>query len=251
MTPAEILQDFRRRYEQSYVFVEFPEDNPSMCGKEGLFFVERITGNTSDTGVLHLTSDEYGKIKLNLATDHTIKFMYPPIGVFQNGKQAYYMRRLPNRQYKRGLCSENCRISPVTSRIYEAGRGDGMPFETVAAAFVAHSFSFAAAMDKLNYGECRSVAMHDNFSLVAAMTAANERLLMFWDCPVAKVTPNPKQQGLKPSCCAFCDACCSASTPNPKQQGLKHGGDMTLSAFHRYSRLVLSMPRLLAIELAE
>lgn len=179
----------KRRYEHTYVFVEFPEDHKSLSGKEALFYVDSINTDDSAVGTMCLSSIEYGKISLNLATEYTLKFKYPPVGVFQNGKEAYYFRRLPQRQYARGICSANSTISPVTSGLY-ATRAT-MNHESVQAAFngVTHDLKFA--LQALEKGFV-SVALDDCFSLCVSMTAAPEHILFFWDIPVARVNKEGK-----------------------------------------------------------
>lgn len=178
MNQTQILNDFRRRYEGTYVFVEFP-DNP----KEELFHVDRIEESASTVGILCLSSNDYGKIRLNFATDHTLKFKYPPVGVFQHQKQAFYFRRVPAKQYARGICSGNSDVQAVTSQIVRFS--DPMTFAMIDDAFKAQKYGITGAMYLLTKKGYKSVALEDNFAVSAPLTNSENFVLFYFDVPVA------------------------------------------------------------------
>lgn len=180
MNQQQIIADFRRRYEGTYVFVEFPNS-----AKEELFRVDSIEDSDATVGILCLSSDDYGKIRLNFATDHRILFKYPPIGVFQNGNQAYLFRRLPARQYARGICAGNSEIVPVTGLIKR--HPNGLNFQTVKNAFIGKTYTFREAVAMLESKKFMSVALADGFSLSLSPTAQEGYLMFYFDIPVAWV----------------------------------------------------------------
>lgn len=189
MNIDEILNDFKRRYEHSYIWVAPPESD-----EESLFFVNRISKDKSSIANLELTSPEFGKIILNMGTSHTLKFKYPPVGVFQSGVDALMFRRLPVKQYKVGLYTGNSSISPV----YQHLRGlrapvvDNLDFDQVLSAFRKETHTFSDALKMLSSGRFRSVALARNFSLMLSMTGNGGYLLLYWETPVAAVDTTGK-----------------------------------------------------------
>lgn len=182
MNQAEILNDFRRRYEGTYVFVKEPDG-----GESNLFHLDRVEENDEKTGVFHLRSEEIGKIKLNFGSAHTIKFVPAPVGVFQYKTDAHVCQRNPIRQYRRGICSDNTFILPVFYSLYE-GLNLGWSFEMVQAAFDAKVFTFKDGLELLNTGKMRSVALHDNFALCLSLNENSpDYILLHWNVPIARV----------------------------------------------------------------
>lgn len=186
MTNDEIIGEFRRKYQHSYIFVEFPEE--SSC-KEELFYVEAIEIEGNGKAFLHLRSDHLGKILLNINSDHTLKFKSPPCGVFQHEKDAYYFRRIPARQWQRGVCEANSSCLAVHKKYIRFGDGH-LSYGLVKDAFARQVFDYRTAKDFIISGDLRSVALADNFSLVANLVGQAGFMLFFWECPIAIIEPN-------------------------------------------------------------
>lgn len=186
MSPEDILADFRKKYENTFVFVEMP-DRPN---EDNLFHLSSIKSGSNGNGVMRLSSDEFGQIQLNFATAHTIKFKFPEVGVFQMGHDAYMAVREPKRQWSRGLCNGNCTISNVANRIANRSvrSAEGLSFTMVAAAFAKISYSYRDAIGMLKGGKYRSVALKDGFSVALSVTPSYEFLLLHWNRPVAGIT---------------------------------------------------------------
>lgn len=184
MTPVEIVNEFKRKYESTYLFVQMP-DNP----ESNLFFLNRVTANSDGGGVMQLHSEEFGKIALNINTAHSIKFTWPKVGVFQNGKDACLFLREPRRQWQRGVCSGNSSIIPVWSIIEATGStNQGMfDFTSVANAHAAKTYNYHEAVKMLASGKYRSVALANGFSLCLSVSEAYEYLLLYWTSVVAGV----------------------------------------------------------------
>lgn len=183
MNIPEILRDFIRRYDQSYLWVMMPDSD-----EESLFFVNRITEDRKNVAVLELSSPEYGKILLNMGTSHTLRFKYPPVGVFQNGKDAFIFRRVPARQYKVGLYHGNSSIEPVWSKMLgSGGEGGALQFDQVLAAYQGVQYTYSDAVKMLATGKYRSIALRRGFSLCLSTIAKEGYVLLFWETPVANV----------------------------------------------------------------
>lgn len=185
MTPEEIVQDFARRYNGTFVFVQEPNGD-----EEHLFKIDQVEGDATRLGVLHLSSNEVGRIKLNFGSAHTIKFIPAPVGVFQHQGKAYTCRRRPQRQFRRGICSDNTEINTVTYA-FTRDRA-GFSYELVADAFKRQVYPLKDALAMLDSKNYKSVALPRNFSLSAPFTKTKDSLLFFWDVPVAKVNKDGK-----------------------------------------------------------
>lgn len=177
------LKDFTMRYEKTFIFVVPPDST-----EESLFYVDRITPDREKIANLTLSSPEFGKIVLNMGTAHTLRFKYPPVGVYQSGADAYVFHRRPDRQYKRGLCNGNSKISPVHGAFSRQGRYD-LTHQLVSDAFAGNQYTFKDAMSMLQSGKFRSVALRYNYALMLSPSADNKLfLLLHWEVPIAWVS---------------------------------------------------------------
>lgn len=164
MTPAEIVAEFRKKYENTYVFVQMPDSK-----EESLFYMDRVEAGGEGHGVMKLSSEEFGKIRLNMATAHTIKFAFPKCGTFQHGTDAYLFQRDPRRQWQRGLCQGNGSITAVHLLMqdgYARGHAQAFDFSTVASAFAGITYPFKQAMALLASGVYRSVAINGDYAIM-------------------------------------------------------------------------------------
>lgn len=188
MEMNEIMTDFRRRWEGGFVWVEAPDS-----GEESLFHVDRITNDRVKVGTMELSSPEYGKILLNMGTAHTLRFKYPPVGVFQNGTDSYMFRRVPAKQYKHAIYSGNSSVAAVTDdMVGRAGRNrdrENLKFDDVLAAFRGETYTFEDALKMLSSGRYRSIALQRNWSLSLNPMGKDGYVLLYWETPVAIVGP--------------------------------------------------------------
>lgn len=186
MNNNEVIQDIRRRYEGTYVFLKMEAK-----GIETLVKVTKIDESPSKIGVLHLDSSDYGSLTLNFGSDgHSLKFKYPPVGVFQHGRDAYLFRRRPQRQYRRGICTDNSIMHNVTRNF--AGNIVQWSAEEVADAFNHKVHTPSEALELLRTGKARSVALKDNFTLCRTMFNTPEHIIFNWQYPVARMDEKGK-----------------------------------------------------------
>lgn len=186
MNEAEVLADFRRRYEGTYVFVQSPDSD-----ERHLYKMDYLEPNSSKVAVMQLSSDEVGGIRLNYGTAHTLKFVSAPVGVFQHGTDAFLCQRLPRRQYRRGICSDNTLMVPVTRRI-AALYQNGMTWALVNAAFEHKTHTLKEALALLESGKHRSIALSDFLSLSLSSTEHDDHILFHWDLPIARMAKTGK-----------------------------------------------------------
>jgi hypothetical protein len=183
MNQQEIIQEFARRYQESYIWVCMPDTH-----EETMFLVERVTYDPDKLAQLSLTSPDYGRIVINMATTHKLKFKYPPVGVFQHGKDAHIFRRVPAKQYKHGIYHGNSSITPVYANLVGGVlRRERLEFEEVSAAYKAQTYTFKEALAMLAKGKHRSVALSNNFSLCLSLTQPKGYHLLYWETPVANM----------------------------------------------------------------
>lgn len=182
MNQQAILTDFIRRYDQSFIHTVAPGST-----EENLFFVQRITLDAKSLATFDLVSPEYGRILLNYGTAHTLKFKYPPVGVFQRGKDAYIFRRLPQRQWKVGLCQHNCSCTMVLSGLVATHNDGQLSFEQVVDAYASEKYTYRDALRMLKSGRYRSVALHNNFTLSLSVSGVDQHMLLYWETPVAMI----------------------------------------------------------------
>lgn len=187
MNNAEALNDFRRRYEGTYVWLSMEE-----LKKETLVLVDRVEDNSSKIGVLHLNSSEYGVLTVNFgSSEHSLRFKYPPVGVFQHGTQALVFTRKPSRQYRRGLCADNSGMVNVAYSF--VGRTVRWTADEVQSAFTHQVYAVWDALKMLGDKKVKSVALADDYSLVKSFEKnSKDHILFAWDRPIARISPEGK-----------------------------------------------------------
>ena len=169
MTPNEILRDFRTKYLHTFVWVKLPES-----GKEVLCYIDVVSENRDRQAVIQLSSNEYGTVVLNYASNHELRFKFPTVGSFQMGADSMVIRRrAPHRQYQRGLGAANHEVLNCASNFV----GDVLPeprmsLDTLAAAFKQEKYRGKDAFALLMKGRHRSVALDGMFSLCQPMDAS-------------------------------------------------------------------------------
>jgi len=187
MTNDQIIADFRRRYAGTFVWLDIHAEQ-----KEVLAKVVNIESHPVKLGVIYVDTREYGSLSLNMGSEgHAIKFRYPNTGVFQYKENACLFHRRPLRQYRRGICPDNCAIIDTTRRV--GGNVRIIDFSTVASAFQHKTYSVPAALALLKRGEARSVALEDNLSIsLPVQLKSSEYLVFHYTSPVAKCNDSGK-----------------------------------------------------------
>jgi len=96
-------RDISKYYENTYVkFSEYGER---------LFLITGVNPN-SVTGI----DEDDTAFELHLSDSHpyTVNYLLPHKATFQWGNEVYMLQRIPARQYRRGLCSDNTQIINVS-----------------------------------------------------------------------------------------------------------------------------------------
>jgi len=179
MNDNEVLQDFRRRWEGTFIWL----------GIEGrgdeLVRLDSVEASSTKVATLNLSSDKVGKLSLNFGSEgHSLQFRYPPVGVFQHEKDAYVFYRRPQRQYRRGICTDNSIMYNVTRNL--VGNRCSWNYGEVRSAFEHETFSVTTALTLLGKGY-KGVALESNFSLCQSMFETPDYVLFHWVHPIARV----------------------------------------------------------------
>lgn len=96
--------EISRYYRGSFVkFREFGDQ---------LFYIQNVTSE-GVTGQLS-TGDDF-ILHLNDEVPYEVDYLLPHKSYFQNGKAAMLLQRVPARQYRRGVCSDNANITEITT----------------------------------------------------------------------------------------------------------------------------------------
>ena len=184
MNNAEVVNDFRRRWENSYAWLFMDK-----LHEETLVYINRVEDNNDKLATITVTSQKYGQLVLHLGSEeYELRFKYPPVGVFQHGTDVYLFRRRPARQYRRGICTDNSVLWNVTRNI--VGNRARFDAEEVQSAFNHVTFSEKEALTMLAKGSHKGVALGNNYALTLSMDEAKEHVLWHWDVPVARMNAN-------------------------------------------------------------
>lgn len=185
METRDVISDFRRRYEGTYVWLKQSEQNT-----ETLVHVDSVSDSDSKMAVLSLTCQTLGQLQINFgSSEYSLRFRYPPVGVFQHADQPFMFMRKPARQYRRGLCGDNSTMVNV-SRWMTGGYATWSPAE-VASAFRHDVFAYRVAIARLQVEKkLRGVALADEYSLIRTPIGdTKDHILMHWQNPVARINP--------------------------------------------------------------
>lgn len=188
MNNREALEDFRRRYQGTYAWVYLEAKN-----QEVVTLISAVQDDENSIGRITLSTSEFGELVMNMgSSEYQLKFKYPPVGVFQYGKDSCFFRRLPARQYQRGLCQANSHIATVTRNISARGN-PGFGLKLLQAAFAKESSSYPDALKLLETKKVRSASLIDNFSISQPINIGDSPFIVWhWASPVALVSQKGK-----------------------------------------------------------
>ena len=159
MNNEEIVQDFRRRYEGTFVMVCAEQRGIKVLGK-----MQRVRPDEERFATLEVATRELGTIQMNMGSEeYQIKFEFPQPGVFQCGDQAVGFIRRAEKQYQRGLSAGNSRMLTATASI--VGNSINLDMVSVQAAFDHKTYPLGAALAMFKLSHAKSVALRDNYSI--------------------------------------------------------------------------------------
>jgi len=159
----EIINDFRRRYEGTFIQLCAEQKGMKVLGK-----MQRVRADPDKFASLEIMTREFGTVQMNMGSDeYQIKFEFPQAGIFQYRDQACGFIRKAEKQYQRGLSAGNSRLLTSTAGI--TGGALALDLYTVQAAFDHKQYTLAEGLKMLRDGEAKSVALHDDWSVTLPM----------------------------------------------------------------------------------
>lgn len=182
MNNAEVVADFSRRWANTYVWMYMEQ-----LGREVLVKITSVEEHPKKVATINVMAQEYGSFRINFGSEtSSLKFKYPPVGVFQSGVDALMLQRRPARQWRRGLCADNATVMPTHRWI--TGKQVQWSLKVVQDAYDHKVLTVNEALLQLNKKKARSVALPHAFSLMLSPTVVHKgHLLLHWGEPVAEV----------------------------------------------------------------
>ena len=164
------IDEMKKKYENTHLVLIKPDGSEILVTYKGY----------SDG--LHYFKDELGvNIKVRHETDYRIVCVFPERRLFNTDKAALEFIRLPNRQYRRGICKDNVRIySPV--RALWSSEGSTWSLSTLHDALYPKYPSCAEEVIKqLESKQKLSVALNDKFMISLSFTTKKDHFYL-WYC---------------------------------------------------------------------
>ena len=182
MNPNQIFEDFDRKYQGSFVQVAFPGKQPE------LFQLNRIVNDSSKFPKLQLMSDKLGTVLLNYNTNARVLFKVPSATYIQNGKDVAFFHRMPERQWKRGIHTNNARFANPRGYFELGAVRHSFDFTTIREAFNPKFYSLEEAIKLINDKGYAGVALSRNVAV--CKTRRNIKALFYRLAPVGTVDDN-------------------------------------------------------------
>ena len=180
MNPNQIFEDFDRKYQGSFVQVEF-KDKPAE-----LFQLQRINHGNTKFPQLILVSDTVGNVVLNYNTQARIFFKVPQTTYVQSGKDALLFTRRAERQWKRGVHANNCMFTNPLAHFYPLDQVGTFDFTTIREAFNPKYRTLYEALTLIQKENYNSVALSRNIALI---NGKKTKLVLFYRfAPIGSVT---------------------------------------------------------------
>jgi len=164
------IDEMKKKYENTHLVLIKPD------GSEILVTYKGFADN------LHYFKDELNvDIKVRHETDYRIVCVFPERRLFNTDKIALEFVRLPNRQYRRGICKDNVRIySPI--RALWSSESSPWNLSTLRDALYPKYPSCAEeAIQKLEAKQVISIALNDKFMISLSFTTKKEHFYL-WYC---------------------------------------------------------------------
>lgn len=92
-----------------------------------------VRATSVDNGYLHFMTQDELDLRIKVETDAVVDTSFPATGCFTLGDRLAFFSRVPARQFKKGLCSDNARIKSPLSMGF--GGNIGIDFSSLKAAF--------------------------------------------------------------------------------------------------------------------
>lgn len=162
----ETLEDFRRRYKNTYVFLKIKGEN---------HLVSYESDNEED---FSFYSGKYGNILVDEETAReAISFSFPSAGLYNVDGQAVFFCRNPLRQWKRAPCPDNVSISPILKELQLNIAFPEISFKTMEQVFFPEYPNSLEEVEEVTH----SLALNKSFALSASHTENPENWILWFN----------------------------------------------------------------------
>ena len=163
------IDEMKRKYENTYLIITAPE------GKEMIVLYKGFAND------YHWFKDELNvDVRLKHETNCTVHCRFPERRLFNHNGAAYEFIRLPQRQFRRGICKDNAKIySPIRSW-WNSG---GMNLEVSllnSALYPVYPTSCDDAIKQLTDKVAVGVALSPKFFVSQSVTVEKDRFHLFY-----------------------------------------------------------------------
>lgn len=173
-------KEFYKKYQSTYMWMKRKEKPPII-----VFF----TGN--DDNGLYTFVHKGSNIKVAHETDVEIFSYFPKPTLFNHHGQMYWFTRKPARQYRRGLCSDNCSITIPAEIFWNGGskyRSKGIDEQILAELFSPTYLDIGQAITSLSEdNKTISVAISPIFGVSLHNKADNKHILWYKTWPIGEI----------------------------------------------------------------
>lgn len=164
------IQEMEKKYASTYLILV------TKAGKEIVVLYQGFVDG------YHQFKDADGvNIRLSHDTDYRVICSFPERKLFNHNNCVYEFMRLPNRQYRRGICKDNVKIYSPVKAIWNT---DGHPWTIQlleAALHAEYPADAEEAIKSLQKQECLAKALSEKFMLTLSLeNKFPERLELFY-----------------------------------------------------------------------
>lgn len=151
------IDEMQKKYNNTYLILQTSQ--PSLVMYKGF----------SDG--MHQFVDELGvRITLSPDSEYDLYCKFPERQLFNHRGQVYEFIRRPNRQYRRGVCRDNCMIYSPVRRLYSGGSVDWDMKFLWAALYPQYPANCAEAIELLKSESVAAIALNEKFFISHSLT---------------------------------------------------------------------------------
>lgn len=171
------MSEMSKRYKDTYLFCRTP-NHP----KWALYNVEHV-----DDDHVYLRNDKHGSVVLSSTSAAELNAVWPDSGFFNFEKSILHVARVPDRQWKRGPCSKNLRISDPILRLFHVSTSK-FSMSALEASYDDKNYTIKQALALINKKELVARALSRQWALsLPTWVSDDEYLLWYQHTPVAVV----------------------------------------------------------------
>lgn len=112
--------DFIQYYSHTFFRAFFP-----LLEKKIVLLFEDVLENRNQTFIA--SSQKFKRLILRFNSDLSIDFSMPPLGIFDHAGRTYFLARIPERQWSRGICNKNSIITSPLAKLGVSNIGHSLP----------------------------------------------------------------------------------------------------------------------------